>query len=115
MPDLLRFYGVSLVDVVLGKGPHPAVVLRLVQGLPDTSLTVALASGGREHYGWGIDRHMQADVFDAINANTRATGNWGKKPPKMPVWPRPTSKPAGKQSRGPSTVAELYAKLAGKV
>ena len=54
-------------------------------GLPDTSLTAALASGGREHYGWGVDRHLAADTYDALNLNTRATGNWRKKPPDLPA------------------------------
>lgn len=114
--DLWRFYSVRLDEVALGKGPHPKVVLRLAQGLPDVSLTVALASGGRDHYGWGVDRHMAADLYDAVNANTRATGNWQGKPPKFPAWPRPTSKPgdAHKASR-PTSVADIYARLAGKV
>lgn len=86
-----------------------------MQRLPDTSLTVALASGGREHFGWGIDRHMQADIFDALNTNTRATGQWQKgKVPTFPVWPRPTTKPktgpAGEKQR--VTVADLYNKFA---
>lgn len=102
--------------MVLGKGPHPKVVLCLAQGLPDTSLTVALASGGRDHYGWGVDRYIAADIFDAVNANTRATGNWKGKPPKFPAWPRPTSKPGNSaKPKRPKTVRELFAKLAGKV
>ncbi|MEU6572288.1 hypothetical protein [Streptomyces sp. NPDC046805] len=105
--------------MIAGRGPAPALVLALVQGLPDTSLTIALASGGREHHGWGVDRHMAADIFDAINQNTRATGQWGKgKAPKIPLWPRP--KPAkkdagteGKKGRRVS-VADLYNKFNAK-
>ncbi|WP_199923338.1 hypothetical protein [Streptomyces sp. NRRL F-5123] len=74
--------------MIEGRGPSPYFVLALVRRLPDTSLTVALASGGRDQFGWGTNRHMLADVFDAINQNTRATGNF-KKPPKIPAWPRP--------------------------
>lgn len=71
-------------------GPSPALLMLLVQRLPDTSLTTALFQGGREHFGWGADRYLQADVFDALNQNTRATGNWGKKgPPKIEPYPRP--------------------------
>ncbi|PHQ49477.1 hypothetical protein BLA24_25915 [Streptomyces cinnamoneus] len=93
-----------------GRGPSPALVLLLVQRLPDTSLTVALASGGREHFGWGQDRHLAADLFDAINSNTRATGQWGKgKAPKIPPFPRPQAKAkAKKASKRPATVAQLY-------
>lgn len=57
-------------------------------------MTAALSAGGRDHYGWGVDRHMLANIYDAINLNTRASGNWGKKgPPKLPDYPRPKSKP----------------------
>ena len=70
-------------------GMAPRFVISLIQRLPDTSLTSALASGGREFFGWGQDRHISADIFDAINQNTRATGNWGKKPPKIEPRPRP--------------------------
>ncbi len=77
--------------------------------LPDTCLTVALATGGREHFGWGADRHLLADLYDAVNANTRATGQWAKgKAPKIPAWPRPTTRTdtAGKPER--VSVADLY-------
>jgi hypothetical protein len=90
-------------------------VLLQVQRLPDTSLTVALASGGREHFGWGVDRHMKADIFDALNTNTRATGQWQKgKVPTFPVWPRPTSRPknGSKAEKNKTSVADLYAKFA---
>ena len=95
--------------MIAGRGPSPALVILLSQRLPDTSLTVALASGGRDHFGWGVDRHMAADTFDALNQNTRATGNWGKKgAPKFPVWPRPNSK-ATSEVKKPRTVADIYA------
>ena len=79
--------------------------------LPDTSLTVALASGGREFFGWGQDRHLAADLFDALNQNTRATGQWGKnKAPKIPAFPRPQvrEKAPGKKARKLRSVAEIY-------
>lgn len=78
--------------------------------LPDTSLTAALASpAGRQSFGWGQDRHLLADIYDAINQNTRATGNWGKKgPPKLPSWPRPSSKTTAPVK---ATVASLFNKL----
>ncbi|MFF7021405.1 hypothetical protein ACFY97_10355 [Streptomyces klenkii] len=95
--------------MIAGRGPSPALVLLLVARLPDTSLTVALAAGGRQHFGWGADRHLAADLFDALNANTRATGQWGKnKAPKIPPFPRPKAKAAKKAARRPTTVAQLY-------
>lgn len=82
----------------------PRFVIALIQRLPDTSLTSALASGGRDFFGWGADRHIAADLFDAINQNTRATGNWGKKPPKIDPRPRPGQKKA----KGKTSVADIF-------
>jgi hypothetical protein len=102
--------------VIAGRGPSPALVNLLVQRLPDTSLTVALASGGREHFGWGIDRHLKADIFDALNQNTRATGQWGKgKAPKFQPWPRPKAPKKKESSKAKParrvSVAEIYKKF----
>lgn len=101
------------MDVIECRGPSPAHALALAQRLPDTSLTVALASGGREHFGWGIDRHMSADLFDAINQNTRASGQWGKKgPPDIKPWPRPKgTEGSGEKKKKPVTIADLYARF----
>ena len=102
--------------MIAGRGPSPALVNLLVQRLPDTSLTVALASGGRDHFGWGIDRHMTADIYDALNQNTRATGQWGKgKAPKFPPWPRPKAPKKKESSKGKParriSVADIYKKF----
>lgn len=100
--------------MIAGRGPSPALVLALVQRLPDTSLTVALASGGRHLFGWGQDRHLAADTFDAINQNTRATGQWGKgKAPKIPPWPRPKAQ-HNQAGQKPTTVAAIYQQLTGR-
>lgn len=94
--------------MIEGEGPPPCLVLELVQGLPDTALTAALARGGREHFGWGVDRHLQADIFDAINQNTRASGNWGKKgPPDIKPWPRPK----GKDAKPKRSVRDIFAQF----
>ncbi|MER5632167.1 hypothetical protein [Streptomyces nitrosporeus] len=78
-------------------------------------MTVALASGGREYLGWGVERHMQADLFDALNQNTKATGNWAKgKIPKIPSYPRPKAKPQKQKEHKRVSVAEIYARLSGR-
>ncbi|MCJ0870255.1 hypothetical protein [Streptomyces sp. AP-93] len=83
--------------------------------LPDTSLTVALAAGGREFLGWGQDRHLMADLFDALNANTRASGQWAKgKAPKLPEYPRPKATTPQPEQRPAVTVAQLYAQFQGR-
>lgn len=74
-------------------------------------MTAALASGGREYFGWGSERHMLADIFDAINLQTRATGNWQKgKAPKLPPFPRPGR---DKKPAKPVTVADLHKRFGG--
>lgn len=99
------------MDTIEGRGAAPSLVLALAGRLPDDSLTTALASGGREHFGWGRDRHLAADIFDAINANTRLTGDY-KKPPKIPSYPRPGDKAEKKK---PTSLAELHKQFgAGK-
>jgi len=78
--------------------------LALIQRLPDDSLTVALASGNRENFGWGRQAHLLADIYDALNTNTRATGNWGKSgPPKIPLYPRP-----GLEPKKPVTLMDVF-------
>jgi hypothetical protein len=98
-----------LAAVINGEGPAPRLVLALVKRLPDDSMTAASASGGIEHFGWGTTRYLLADIFDAIQQNTRACGNWKSRPPKLPKWPRPK----GRKARKPTSVADLYRRLGG--
>lgn len=82
----------------------------LIARLPDTSLTRAIASGGREQFGWGADRHMIADLYDAISQLIRASGNWGKKgAPKIPPYPRPKISDPAKKPK--VTVRDLHAQF----
>lgn len=85
----------------------PSLLLSLVMRLPDTSLTVALMMGGREYMGWGKDRAMRADLYDAQNLTTRATGNWDKKPPDIPFYPRPWDLQAEAEKK-PTSVKDLF-------
>lgn len=97
------------MEVIEGRGPAPRLVLALTQRLPDDSLTVALMQGGREHFGWGTDRHLLANVYDAINVNTTATGQWKKgKAPDFPPCPRPETKRKPKKR---VSVRDLYKKF----
>lgn len=110
-PDLLFHYGVDLVETVEGRGHSPSVVILCIKRLPDTSLTHAKHIGGMEHFGWGQDRHLHADLYDALNENTRACGNFKGKPPKVPKYPRP--KRPEEQEAKPKSVADLYQKFIG--
>lgn len=84
----------------------PPLALALAERLPDDSYLAAMAQGGRDHLGWGMDRHILASIFDAVNTNTKATGQWKKGPPKIKPWPRPKSKP--KREKKKVTVMDLY-------
>lgn len=104
-----------MLATIEGRGVPPALVLLYVQGLPDHCLTHALMRGGREHYGWGDDRHLSASIFDALQFNTEASGRWGKKPPSLARWPRPTdTQKADEQPKKGRSVADLFRLLGGK-
>lgn len=109
---MLFYYGVDLVDVVNLNGPPPSFVLELIRGLPDDSMTVALRRGGMEFFGWGTDRYIAADTFDALRVNTYATGNWAKTPEKPTPYPRPVVKSKVKKK---ASVADLFGRLRGKL
>lgn len=99
--------------MIAGRGPHPSLVSLLIARLPDTSLTAALHAGSRDHFGWGMDRYLAADTYDAINQGTRASGNWGKKAPTFDPYPRPSVEKKGRKKKGEKvTVASLWKKFA---
>lgn len=74
------------------EGMDPSLLIALIARLPDTSMTSAIATGGRDnwraHFGWGADRHLAANTYDAVNLGTLASGHW-KKAPKFDPYPRP--------------------------
>lgn len=85
--------------------PAPSLVLSLAEALAldEGSLTCASIRGGRQFIGFTEDRQLRMSIFDAINANTIATGNFGKKRPKVKPWPRPQKR----KSLGLNTIAGL--------
>jgi hypothetical protein len=99
--------------VIAGRGPSPYFVLLLVQRLPDDSLTAALRQGGHQYLGWGTERYLQANLYDALNLNTRATGNWKNgKAPNIPDFPRPKKSIDPAAPKKPKTsVREIFARL----
>lgn len=53
-----------------------------------------------------------ADIYDAINQNTRGTGNWRKgKVPKIPPYPRPKQEKATEAKK--VTVKTLFRQMNG--
>ncbi len=67
-------------------------MLALVEHLPEDSAFVASRRGGHRWRGWTQTERILADLYDAINLNTVATGQWAKgKAPTIPPYPRPTN------------------------
>ncbi|WP_205740584.1 hypothetical protein [Haloactinopolyspora alba] len=53
---------------------------------------------------------MLASLFDALNLNTKISGNWKKgKEPKFPEWPRPET--ASATTKKKATVKDLWMKM----
>lgn len=92
-PDFLFYYGVDLVDLYRpASGLTPRAALALLARLPAESKTVALMEGAddwRTYVGRDAHWYALADLYDAVNQNTRATGNWKRKAPKIAPYPRP--------------------------
>lgn len=110
-PDLLFHYQVDLIDTVRGTGRSPAELILLIKRLPDTSAYRALQRGGWEHFGWGQERHMLADIYDALAYQTEVTGNWvDPKKVSLPRWPRPKAKKRETGEKKPISVRDLWQK-----
>lgn len=93
---MLLHAGIDLVDCMRewesGAGPSPALLLSIIWALPEDCMTKALMRGGREFFGWSRSEMQLADIYDALNMNTRVTGQWKKSPPDFPEYPRPQVK-----------------------
>ena len=115
--DLLFFYGKDLYVEIHNDGVTmlpPRLVLVLIEGLPDTSYTHAVSSGGMEWMGWGKDRQIMADLYDAVNTNTYMTGMYRKRPKEPVKWPRPWDKKSRKtkaEKGRKATVKDVFARL----
>jgi hypothetical protein len=87
-------------------------VLSLIERLPEGSKTASLMQS-KEHWRAYMDiapnYYVLAGIFNAINGNTAATGNF-KKRPKFEAWPTPreTVRRLRKKADRPRTVADLY-------
>lgn len=99
--------------MVKGNGPAPLFVLALYEGLPDDSACAAISAGGLEYLGWGENRALLANIYDALNQNTLVSGQWKKgKEPKFKPWPRPGERSKKKEKKQQKvSLADLHARL----
>lgn len=81
----------DVTDTVEGRGYSPALVLCLVESLPDDSLVHASYRGDLGSRGWGEDRLLLAGVYNLLGLLVRAAGHWRDKPPDIPNWQLPES------------------------
>lgn len=71
--DFREYYNLRLSDVLEWDGSLPvweAAILALE--LPLSSRTMAMVQGGKEYWGWTLDRHLLASVLDSIQVDTFA-------------------------------------------
>ncbi len=104
------YYKVDLRDIINGK-MHPLLAVSLIERLPQSSAFGALTQdkdNWREYLDLAPEYYALAGIYDAVNANTRATGNF-KTPPKFKPWPLPHEVINQKKATG--SVAGLFARL----
>ena len=107
------YYHVDLRDVITGELP-PLFALSLIERLPLGSRYASEVQYGDD---WrdalDVDRsyYATANVVDAVNQNTIATGNW-KKRPKFDPFPTPQSE-YEKKKKKPVTIFDLYRQMGG--
>lgn len=114
MADLSRYHRINLVDVVTGAGGWtPSLVLGLLAELPEEAATVAAVRGGGEWRGWTRNTALLADLFDAQNVNTQASGQWKRRPPKFDPYPRPKKQQTRRRGQSIADVRRVLGIPAG--
>lgn len=90
-------------------------MLSLIDRLPEGSKTLSLVSDPehwRAYMDISSDYYVMAGIFNAINLNTTATGNFKKKP-KLDPWPVPklaVELEKKREAARPKSVADLFNK-----
>lgn len=107
--DFQQYTHYDFLDVLRdGSGLTPRLALHLIRQLPVESRTVAALRGGPEFLGWGPDRYILANVFDAIKENTYVTvaANSGRRKPSKP---KPMDRPESRlqRKRGKNSFAAM--------
>ena len=92
LADFSFYYHLDLIAILNESQTPPAATLARVFRLPEGSM-FASQCHNKEHWREYLDAtksyYATAATFDAVNTNTRATGNWRKKPPKIDFYPIP--------------------------
>lgn len=102
-----------LTDVLKFDGSLPvweAVIL--LKQLPRTSRTAAMLQGGKEYWGWDIDRYILAAVLDAVNVNTFAFVSANSKQKVKP--PAPMTRPGDAERKALEAQNNPFAQIVKK-
>jgi len=89
---------------------HPLLLISLIERLPASSAFAAQHQNKQDWHAYldlSPEYYVMAGIYDAVNINTGATGNF-KRPPKFKPWPMPQE--IIKKSQ-PTTVATLFARM----
>lgn len=94
-------------------------IIALIDRLPEGSRFISELhdpDDWREYLGADAHYMALAGIYEAVNQNTRATGNWKGKPPRMDPWPTPgIAAERAKKSRAPeaTTLDDIFRRLSG--
>ena len=123
--DLRFYYGIDLVEALEEATTPPAHLFALCERLPEGSMTSALLTdeeNWRDYLDITPHYYVQAGIYDAVNNNTAATGNWKKKAPKIEPWPLPAQMPKlrraaekRKTKKKEGLLARLHAQVASRL
>lgn len=90
--DFREYYNLRLSDVLDWDGSLPVwEAAILAKELPHSSRTMAMIQGGKEYWGWTLDRHLLATLVDSVNVDTYAFVQANSK--KKIKLPAPTPRP----------------------
>ena len=116
--DLMHEYRFDLFDYVRRLDRPPSAVVALIDRLPLGSrymsehLAKELDGEWRDFLDKGVEWWTLADLYDAINQNTRVSGGIKK---KLDPYPRPGKKSGKGKKKKPQSLRELVAMMGGPV
>lgn len=107
--DFRRYYSIDIRELVSGPTDlTPGYVLQLITGLPEDSVFVAASQGGPQFRHWGVEEHLLANLFDAVQTLTYVTIAANSK--KKPKPPEALERPKAQQK----TKSNLFAVMASR-
>lgn len=108
--DFREYYNLRLSDVLEWDGSLPVwEAAILAKELPHSSRTMAMIQGGKEYWGWTLDRHLLATIVDLINVDTFAFVQAHSK--KKVQTPAPTPRPGDEERKKEQNANNPFAQM----